>query len=68
MDEVHAPALIGSGSQRQRDVCDGRQLAVEFAAQGETLVAIVALGALVVDDHALSLEHVAEDGRTPARL
>ena len=68
MDEVHAPAFIGSRRLWQRDACDGGQLASEFAAQGEAFLAVKALGAFVVDDQALRLEHIVEDGQTPSRL
>ena len=68
MNEIHAPALIGGGGLRQRDTGDGRQLAAEFATQGEAFLTVKTLGAFVVDDHTLGLEHIVEDRRAPARF
>jgi len=47
VDEVHAPAFIGSRWLWQRDACDGGQLAAEFAPQGKSFLAVKTLGALV---------------------
>ena len=68
MDEVHAPALVGSGWLRQRDASDGREFAAVFATQGKALLTINALGALVILDQPLGLEDIVKDRRTPARL
>jgi len=68
MDEVHAPALVGSGWLRQRHACESGQLPAAFAAQREALLAVKTLGALVILDETLGLEDIVQDGRTPAWL
>jgi hypothetical protein len=67
VDEIHAPALVGSG-WRQRHACHSGQLPAAFTTQGEALLAVKTLGALVILDEALGFEDIVKDGRTPARF
>ena len=61
VDEVHAPALVGtlSGSQGHSD--HGWKLLAALTVQGESFLAVDALGAFVVDDKPLGFEDVMED-------
>ena len=68
VNEVHGPALIGSGGHGKRDASQAGKFTTQLAAQGEAFLAIEAFGALGVDDEALGFEDIVEDGSTPARL
>ncbi len=68
VDEIHAPALVGSGWLRQRHACNSGQLPAAFTTQGEALLAVKTLGALVILDEALGFEDIVEDGSAPAWL
>lgn len=68
VNEVHAPTLVGTLGGRQGHSGHGWKLLAMLATQGEPLLAVDTLRALVVDDKPLGFEDVVEDRSPPAGL
>ena len=68
MNEVHAPALVGTLGGSQGHSGHGWKLLAMLATQGEPLLAIDTLRALVVEDKPLGFEDVVEDRSPPTGL
>jgi len=68
MNEVHAPALVGTRGGSQRHSGHGRKLLAMFATQGEPFLAVDTLRSLVVDNKPLRFEDVVEDRSPPTGL
>jgi hypothetical protein len=66
VDEVHRPALIGSGGHKQGNASQPREFTTQLATQGETFLTVDALGALVIDDQAFGFEDIVKNRSAPA--
>ena len=65
MDEVHGPALIGSGGHKQGKASQPREFTTQLAAQGESFLTRDALGALVIDDQTFGFEDIVKNRSAP---